>query len=185
MVQPHVRCSGVLSSVAATCAAALVGVAGPSAVWPGVALSATASETVAPKCATSGLVVWLDTEENGTAGSIYYGLRFTNLSGHRCSLFGYPGVSAVNLGRRQLGSAAGRNPHLTPWTATLANGATASAVLQITEAGNFPPATCSTSTAAGLRVYPPGQTVSKIIPFPFSACSLSGPVYLHVEAVTG
>ena len=38
-------------------------------------------------------------------------------------------------------------------------------------------------TAAGLRVYPPNLTTSKVVPFPFSACSLTGPVYLNVRAV--
>jgi hypothetical protein len=37
--------------------------------------------------------------------------------------------------------------------------------------------------AAGLRVYPPGQTASELVPYPFEACARSGPVYLHVEAV--
>jgi hypothetical protein len=37
--------------------------------------------------------------------------------------------------------------------------------------------------AGGLRVYPPGQTASKLVPFPFRACSRSGPGYLSVEAV--
>jgi hypothetical protein len=35
-----------------------------------------------------------------------------------------------------------------------------------------------------LRVYPPGETRSKVVPFPFRACARSGPVYLHVEALT-
>jgi hypothetical protein len=45
------------------------------------------------------------------AGSIYYHLEFTNLSGRACTLVGYPGVSAINLSGHQLGSAAdsGRN----------------------------------------------------------------------------
>ena len=50
-----------------------------------------------PKCATSGLVVWMDTNGNGAAGTIYYELQFTNLSGQTCTLTGYPGVSAVKL----------------------------------------------------------------------------------------
>ena len=77
---------------------ALAAVAGPLAAPAGAAAAATA-----PKCATSSLVVWLDTDGNGSAGSVYYNLEFTNLSARTCTLTGYPGVSAVGLGGGQLG----------------------------------------------------------------------------------
>ena len=145
------------------------------------ARSAAAARTAAG-CATSGLVLWLDTQGDGTAGSIYYKLELTNLSGHSCTLSGYPGVSAVDLGGHQLGSAGSRSSsHV--HTVRLANRASATAVLRITEAGNFPDSACHRVSAAGLRVYPPNQTAAKVIPFPFDACSRSGPVYLSVEAV--
>ena len=128
------------------------------------------------------LVVWLDTRGDGAAGSVYYNLKFTNLSGHACTLLGYPGVAAVDLDGRQLGSAASRNHHTPARLVRLASGGTVSAVLQITEARNFPSANCRPVTAAGLRVYPPNQTTSKLIPFPIGACLRAGPVYLHVEA---
>ena len=152
-----------------------------AALIPTVAVSA-ATKSATP-CRTSGLVIWLDTQGNGAAGSSYYQLKLTNLSGHACSLFGYPGVSGVDLRGRQLGSAASRNPAHRPQRVTLANGATASATLQIVEAGNFPPSVCRQVTAAGLRIYPPNQTAAKIVPFPFRACSRTGPVYLSVESV--
>ena len=135
-------------------------------------------------CPAGGLVVWLDTQGDGTAGSIYYTLEFTNLSGRACSLRGYPGVSAVGLGGSRVGSPASRNPLSPVRAVTLLGGGTAKAVLQITEAGNFPRSTCAQTTAAGLRVYPPNQTAAKVVPFPFAACSRSGPVYLHVGPVT-
>jgi hypothetical protein len=148
----------------------------------GTATPARTATTSAARCATSGLVVWIDTQGDGTAGSIYYKLEFTNLSGHGCTLSGYPGISAVDLGGRQLGSAGARNPsHVR--TVSLANGATATAVLRITEAGNFPSSACHRVSAAGMRVYPPSQTASKVVPFPFDACSRPGPGYLSVEAV--
>lgn len=151
------------------------------------ALVAPASARVAKvstaACAASGTVVWLDTQGNGTAGSIYYTLEFTNLSGHKCTLAGYPGVSAVNLSGRQLGSAASRDTSHTPHAVTLANGATATAVLRIVDTGVFSASSCHQVTAAGLRVYPPNSTASKMVPFPFSACSTSGTVYLSVQAL--
>ena len=35
----------------------------------------------------------------------------------------------------------------------------------------------------GPAVYPPNQTASKVVPYPFLACSRPGPVYLSVQAV--
>lgn len=135
-------------------------------------------------CTTHGLVVWLDTNGKGTAGSTYYKLGFTNLSGRRCVLFGFPGVSAVDLAGRRLGSAAGRDAHVHPTSVALASGRTANAVLQIADTSVFAKTLCRPVTAAGLRVYPPNQTRSKIVPFPIRACSRAGPVYLHVQPVT-
>ncbi len=136
------------------------------------------------KCPTSGLVVWVNTDGDGAAGSIYYKLEFTNLSGSTCTLTGYPGVSGVDLGGHQLGSAGSHDPATAARTVTLANGATKTATLRIVEAGNFPSAQCHMTEAAGLRVYPPNQTASKIVPFPFSACSRAGRSYLSVRVVS-
>jgi hypothetical protein len=149
------------------------------------AARADASRTApgAPRCASSGLVVWLDTQGSGTAGSFYYRLELTNLSGHACRLSGYPGVSAVDLLGRQLGRAASRNTTLVkPTTVRLANGRSAAAVLRVVDTGVFAAASCRPVTAAGLRVYPPNETRAKIVPFPFSVCT-HGPTSLSVAAV--
>ncbi len=146
--------------------------------------SSAAGTTATRRCETSGLDIWFNNEGGGgTAGSIYYKLEFTNLSGHACALSGYPGVSAVDLSGRPVGRAARRESFQTPRTVTLSTGASATAVLRITEAGNYPAPLCSEVTAAGLRVYPPGQTSSRLVPFPFQACSQTGPAVLSVRAV--
>lgn len=142
-----------------------------------------AAAPTTPRCATSGLVVWLDTEADHAAGSSYYKLRFTNLSGHACTLQGFPGVSAAGLAGRQLGRAAARSRTATPRQVRLPNTASAVAVLRLVNAQNFTRSACRPVIAAQLRVYPPNQTASKLVPFPFSACSRSGPVYLFVGAV--
>src|SRR4051795_8429616 len=96
-----------------------------------------AAASPAPRCATSGLVIWLDTRSGGAAaGSVYYALELTNLSGHACTLCGYPGVSAVDLSGRQLGSASSRDPAQAPRSVRLAHGASAGAPLRI--AGRAP-----------------------------------------------
>ncbi len=130
-------------------------------------------------CATAGLVVWAYADHGGGyAGGYAYTIGFTNLSGHACTLRGYPGVSAVSLAGQQLGSPAGRGSR-TPATVTLASGATATARLDIGDAG----ALCQPVTAAGLRVYPPGQRAAKIVPIPFGACPHAGPVWMGVGPV--
>jgi Protein of unknown function (DUF4232) len=165
-----------MRTAAVICAVLVVGVA---------AAPALATRTAAPsRCTTAGLVVWLDTTGNGAAGSSYYKLEFTNQSGHSCSLYGYPGVSAVNLAGSQIGAAGGRTTTTRPRVITLANGATATATLRIVDALNFPNSACRLTNAAGVRVYPPNQTGSKVVPFPFKACSRRGSVILYVYPVT-
>jgi hypothetical protein len=168
----------ILAATTVTCAAALA----PAAALASVGLHAGAAPAATPACATSGLDVWLNTQGNGAAGTIYYHLEITDLSGSTCTLFGYPGVSGVSLTGAQLGSAASRNG-VTPTTVTLANGETAHALLAIHDAGAFPPSQCHMVTAAGLRVYPPNQTQSRVAPYPFFACSKSGPLYLTIGPV--
>ena len=134
-----------------------------------------------PNCTTSRLVLWAGDGE-GAAGSVYRTLELTNQSGHACVLSGYPGVSAIDLHGRALGAPASRAPG-TRVRVTLQNGATARATLRIAQAANFPAARCNRTAAAGIRVYPPGQTASKTIPFPFDACARRGPVYLSIGPV--
>ena len=152
-----------------------------TAAMIGPAHSAPAATTSG--CATSGLVVWLNTQADHAAGSSYYKLQFTNLSGHACTLRGFPGVSAVGIAGHQLGRAAARSHTGTPRQVRLANNATAVAVLQIVNVHNFPRSACRPAVAAALRVYPPDQMASRLVPFPFSACSRSGPAYLLVRPV--
>jgi hypothetical protein len=147
-----------------------------------LAVGSAQARPTAARCTTGGLVVWMDTQGDAAAGTTYFKLKLTNQSGRTCTLRGYPGVSAVNLAGRRLGSAGTRNPSSTP-TVSLASGATANVTLGIVVAGNYPPATCRPVPAAGIRVYPPGSTASKIVPLPFTACSRRGPVILHVKAV--
>ena len=150
----------------------------------GTALASSGAQRSTPACATSELVVWLNTASGGAAaGSSYYKLEFTNLSGRACTLRGYPGVSAVDLRGRQLGRAAGRDPMTPLRTITLAPRASATAVLRIEDVLNYPAARCNRTNAAGLRVYPPNQTGAKTVPFPFLACSKAAPTYLFVARV--
>ena len=149
-----------------------------------VAASGHAASTAVPACATQSLVTWLDTRGNGAAGSVFHRLRFTNLSGRSCTLRGYPGISAVDIMGRPLGSPASRDPQRPVRTVAVGAAQTVHAVLQINDVDVFPRASCRPVVAAGVRVFPPNQTRSKVVPFPFRACSQPGPAYIHVQAVT-
>jgi hypothetical protein len=150
------------------------------------AVPAVAKTAAAPACTTRQLVATIGSP-NGAAGSIYYKLTFTNL-GSACTLAGYPGVSAVNVEGAQLGSPAtrsGSGSRTITLKAASINSVfpTASATLQIVEAGNFPTARCNQTLAAGLRVYPPGQKAALVVPLPFDACAKTGTTYLAIGAV--
>jgi Protein of unknown function (DUF4232) len=134
-----------------------------------------------PACATSDLMVWLGIPGNGTAGSTYYELELSNTSSHTCTLFGFPGVSAVAPNGAQLGSAATRDHSDPTQLVTLAPLATAHVLLRIIEAGVFPPSTCQPTQASGLKVYPPNTTTATVVPYEFLACAKSGPVFLNVR----
>jgi hypothetical protein len=169
----------VLKASAAVGALAAAGLG----VVPGLGALSVASASP-PSCTTSSMVIWLYIPAgSAAAGSSYFDLRFTNLSGHTCALGGHPGVSAVNLSGQQLGKAASFVGGAGPASVNLVNGATATSVLRITDVANFPASSCSEATAAGLRVYPPNQKTSKIVPFPFSACAKVGETFLQVEAL--
>jgi Protein of unknown function (DUF4232) len=185
--------TGLISFRTSRWAAALAATALASlAVMAAATARASAAHAAAtPKCTTSGLVIWLENEPGGgTAGSIYYKLALTNLSGHTCTLTGYPRVTSVDLAGRRLGAFAAREPSshgrplvtLASGTPTLANGTTATAVLRIVDAGVMP--SCLPTLAAGLRVYPPGQSTSRVIPFPFQSCSSTVRTNLDVQALT-
>ena len=164
----------LIGAAAVACAAALIPLAAQAAT-----ASPAAPAASTPRCATSGLVIWFSPQPGGGyAGGYYYNLNFTNLSGHACTLRGYPGVTAVNLSGQQLGSPAGWG-NAKPRTVRLANGATATAQLQVADAANYG----CTVTAAGLRVYPPNQFTSKMVPYPLGACARTGPVWIHAGPV--
>jgi len=169
----------ILAAAAVACAAALA----PAAALASPGPQAGAAPAATPPCATSGLDVWLNTQGSGASGRTFYYLEFTNLSGRSCHLFGYPGLSGVTLNGTQIGSAASRygiTPHT---TVTLANGATTHALVGVVNAGVIPAPQCHPVTASGLRVYPPNQTQSRVVPYPFPACSRTGPVYLFIGPV--
>ena len=171
----------IAGSLSSSTPNASAGSGGGTSGGTGTQASSSASTTTS-RCKTSSLEVWLGVGPGGAAaGSTYMPIEFTNTGSTSCTLSGYPGVSARSTS--QLGSSASRNSQIASKTITLVSGGTAHAVLQITDVGNYPPATCAPATATTLRVYPPGSFTSEDIVFQLRACSKAGPVYLSVTAV--
>jgi len=170
--------------VAAVAFSAAVAVAGLGLGISSASASAAPSRFV-PACTAGDLGVWVAIDQgNGTAGSVYYPLQFTNLGGHACTLHGFPGVSAISGSGHQLGSPAGWGHVSVPRTVVLAAGATAHTELRWTDVTVFPASSCRpTSAAVELRVYPPNQRSSTDAEFGLEACSHAGPVYLSVGPI--
>lgn len=141
--------------------------------------------TVAPACTAADLGVWFAVSQgNGAAGTIYYPLEFTNLSGHACTMYGFPGVSVLGRGGVQLGSSANWDHTTAPRLVTLAAGATAHAVLAWHDVAVYTEAGCDRSgTAAELRVYPPNQYSATDAEFNLESCAHAGPRYLTVGPI--
>ncbi len=107
----------------------------------------------------------------GTAGSVYVNIDFTNIGTATCTLYGYPGVSlAGGSPIAQMGLAAVEDPATPRELVTLAPGAVANALLQIVDAQNFPTSRCHPATSTFLQVYPPNQTTSVYLTYPTTAC---------------
>lgn len=150
------------------CAAAVIAAAS------GLAAAASAhsvASAATSNCSAAHTEVWLgDGLGGGVAGGVYYPLEFSNVGQHACTLTGYPGLSAFGSNGAQVGPAGSRRAQA-HGTVTLAPGATAHAIMRITDWGVL----CSKKVVAeGLKVFAPGQTQSQAIPYSFGACAHRG-----------
>jgi Protein of unknown function (DUF4232) len=167
--------------VIAVAAAAVAGLAISSAAYAATSSSAAPAAAAIPQCAAAfgqggNVSAWVPAnEDNGAAGTIRYPLEFTNISGHACSLFGYPGVSAVSSTGQQLGSPAGWGSLSGARPVVLAPGATAHTILAV-QLGRCD----SVHAAVGLRIYLPDQRLATSAAFGFEACSSAGISYLGI-----
>jgi hypothetical protein len=156
----------------------------PAASAPATSAAASPHDAGLPSCATADLSVKLGASQ-GTAGSIYVPIVFTNTGTDSCTLYGYPGVSlAGGSPLAQIGAAAARSTTTPASLITLAPGAVANALLQYTEAGNYSPSTCTPTPATSLVVYPPGQTASVSVAYSTTGCAATSVDILHVGVVT-
>jgi hypothetical protein len=109
---------------------------------------------------------------------VYRTLVLTNASDQECRVDGFPGVSFVDAAGTQIGAPADRDGSAST-VVSLAPGASAAATLRQTNAQNYG-ADCGLTTAAGLRVYPPGDTDSLVLPQEIPACSAASVVLMTI-----
>ncbi len=111
-------------------------------------------------------------------------IDFTNISGGPCTLFGYPGVAlAGGTPLAQIGAAASRSSASAATTVTLAAGATANALLRITQAVNYPASHCHPVASSYLQIYPPNQTTPIYLAYKSTGCAISTVPLLTIGVV--
>lgn len=146
----------------------------PGAPTPTATVSAspTSSPTAAPTgCVTSQLKAAV-VDKGGAAGSTYFTVKLTNVGQQACTVEGYGGLSLVDGAGKQVGAPARRDGSAgKPQAVTLAPNASAGARVQLVEAANYDAAKCGFTTVVGLRVYPPDQTQSVVVPFYGDGCT--------------
>jgi Protein of unknown function (DUF4232) len=145
--------------------------AGMAVVLPVTALAAPAGAghrvtgPAAPACTSGNTRVWVGLPGDGTAGTTFFQLEFSNIGRTACSFFGFPGVSAIRANGHQAGPGARRTG--VPRLVILSPGATAHAILGVTDAG----AVCAHPVrTVNLRVFPPGQHRAQVVPLALEAC---------------
>jgi len=157
-----------------------------SSASPGSASSAAVNPNTAagpPACATRDLKATVGVAQ-GAAGSVYQVIDFTNIGTASCSLYGYPGVAlAGGSPVTQIGAAASRSTQTAASLVTLAAGATGNVLLRITQAENYPSATCNPVASTYLQIYPPNQTTPIYLAYKSTGCSSSKVNLLTVSVV--
>jgi hypothetical protein len=142
---------------------------------------AHASATASP-CTPAHTQVWASSEGNGTAGTTYYEIEFSN-TGSTCTLRGFPTVQATNS-KGTIGKPATDRGAAS--TILLQTSITAHVTLGVVDTG----ALCSNPlSGTGLRVVPPGEKFvgeqGAISNFPVEVCSNASslnvsPIQAHV-----
>ncbi|OLF19147.1 DUF4232 domain-containing protein [Actinophytocola xanthii] len=165
------RNMSLLARAAVIAAIAIVGAATPAAGLPASAPAETPGRV--PQCGVRDVDVALGDSE-GTAGTRYHALVFTNNGRRTCTVQGFPGVSFVaGDDGHQVGAPAASVGTAGP-AVTLAPRGTAAAPLGVVNPDNFDPADCLVVPVRGLRVYPPNERKAEFLPWATRACS--GPI---------
>lgn len=124
-------------------------------------------------CTTAHLDAKLDLKSVGVAaGTSLVPLDFTNVTAASCRLAGYAtAVFATSRSGSQVGAASTADRSLAAPTLLLGAGKTAHLWLRIAQTANLPVSKCRPETAAGLRVWLPGQVSPIFIAHKFMTCA--------------
>lgn len=155
-----------------------VSLAVAAVLLPTAAIAASGSSSLprAGACRGASTEVWLGLPGNGAAGTILYEIQISNIGHSTCTLFGYPGVSELNIHGTQVGKPASHSG--AKLLVTIKPGGTAHFVLTYHQAG----AAClHPVNGAVLRVFPPGQFHSQLVELALQQCP--GKSIMSVDAV--
>jgi hypothetical protein len=173
LTQRATRCLAFGAGAAAT---AILAVSAALAATTASAAPASPAGAASPACTSAQTSVWTAQPGDGTAGSTYWQLEISNVGHHACSLYGYPGVSAIKGNGAQVGLPASHSGSKS--VVTIPVGGTAHVVLRVIDPG----AVCSHPVSGQeLKVFAPGQFKAETTPFAVSVCPHN--VTLHVDAV--
>jgi len=149
-----------------TAAAAVIG----GVVLGGV--GTVASATTVPSCRPAQITVTRG-HSQGTAGTIYYPIIFTNTGG-TCSIWGVPHIQPVaGATHAPVGPAAGNaSMGEMPAIHHLTTGKSVSVGYAVTESGNYTPAQCKAKNASGVLVSLSPFVKSTYVKMSISVCTL-------------
>lgn len=153
-----------MRSISLAAGAAAVAAAALAAVPVTASAAAPARDTQGtPMCATSQLSGSLHSG-GGAAGSLFWTLVLTNHGSASCHLTGFPGLSMLDAHGAQIGRPAARE-HTPYQPVVLKPGGSASDTIRTVNGQG----TCL-PTSASVRVYPPGNTASMVVPGRITEC---------------
>jgi hypothetical protein len=130
---------------------------------PAVAATPVRDTPGTPMCATSHLSAALHGGDAG-AGNLYQYLVLTNHGSTACHLTGFPGVSLLDGSGRQIGAPATREQETYAPVVLKPGGSASDTVHTVNHQGTCLP------TSAKVRVYPPGNTASLVLPGRITNC---------------
>jgi hypothetical protein len=163
------------TAAAATAVIALgTGLAVSAAVSPTARATTTADTGVIPRCSPGQLAVWVKADDaDATAGTTYYHLDYTNISGSTCHLYSWPGVSATSIGGEQLGVPAIRTGGVPATYVNIPPNGTAHSILGYVDIQVGPG--CKPVAATYLKVYPPDDSSARHAFFALPVCTTKTP----------
>ncbi len=129
----------------------------------------TSTDAIQNRCTAGMLSGEVVTEPGaGAAGGVSRELVLTNTGSKSCVLHGWAGVSFVADGE-QVGAAAERESKKAPVANELKPGESAAAQLTEARAGKY--TECEEVKTTAIRVYPPEDTNSLLVPFKSTGCA--------------